>query len=498
MSNNHYLYQRDQVYRLDQKTIQLDAQPAQLLMQKAATATWNAIQQRWPECQHVVILAGAGNNGGDAFALAILAINQAKTVSLYMIGDTARQSTESAFYRDSFLQAGGEVLDWTGECPDCDVVVDGLLGIGLNKTLNDNWQSWITMINLKQAIRVSIDIPSGLNADTGMAMPCAIKADLTVSFIARKIGCWLADGPDYCGELLFDDLGISSAALSTETPLCTIMNNTNINLPIKRASNSHKNQFGHILVIGGDRGMPGAVRLAAMAALRAGAGMVSVCVHPDNYSAIAAADPELMVGVWDEVERLLERASVIVVGPGLGQSVNAKHLLDTVASCSKPMVIDAEALHSDFLARLLSDNKVITPHPGEAARLLKCSVPQIQHNRVQAIQYLIEHWTGACILKGSGSLVGQQDMPLSICHNGHSGLATAGSGDVLSGLVGAYLGQGLTALEAARCAAYVHALAAEDYAVDYHQDSLIASDLLRRIAAVHLKLNQSQGQGLAS
>ncbi len=491
MSNKLYLYQREQVYRLDQKTIQLDAQPAQLLMQKAASATWNAIQQRWPECQHLVILAGAGNNGGDAFALAILAKQQAKTISLFLIGDESRQSSESTFYREAWLAAGGDIQSWEGECPDCDVIVDGLLGIGLNKGLNEQWQSWITQINSKQAVRVSIDIPSGLNADTGIAMPCAIKADLTVSFIGRKIGCYLADGPDYCGELLCDGLGISSSALNSEIPLCTVMNIGNIKLPTNRACNSHKNQFGHILIIGGDRGMPGAVRLAAMAALRAGAGIVSVCVHPDNYSAIAAADPELMVGVWDDLEPLLQRASVVVVGPGLGRSASAKKLLDQIADCNKPMVIDADALHGDFLDRLQAQNMVITPHPGEASRLLNCSVVEIQQNRVQAIQDLIQHWSAACILKGSGSLVSQQGiMPLSLCHNGHSGMATAGSGDVLSGLVGAYLGQGLTALEAARCATYVHALAADNYAAEYHSDSLIASDLVQRIAIVHLKLGQ--------
>ncbi len=492
MSNDLYLYQREQVYRLDQKTMQMDAQPSQLLMQKAAAATWNAIQQRWPECQHLVILAGAGNNGGDAFALAILAKKQSKTISLYLIGDESRQSRESTFYREAWLADGGDILSWAGDCPDCDVIVDGLLGIGLNKSLNDDWQSWISQINSKQAIRVSIDIPSGLNADTGIAMPCAIKADLTVSFIGRKIGCYLTDGSDYCGELLFDDLGISSSALNSEIPLCTIINDDNISLPTIRASNSHKSQYGHILVIGGDRGMPGAVRLAAIAALRAGAGMVSVCVHPDNYSAIAAADPELMVGVWGDLEHLLERASVVVVGPGLGQSADAKKLLDKIAGCNKPMVIDADALHADFLDRLQSDNTVITPHPGEAARLLNCSVPQIQQNRVQAIQDLIQCWATACILKGSGSLVSQQGMPISLCHNGHSGMATAGSGDVLSGLVGAYLGQGLTPLEAARCGAYVHALAAENYAREYHPDSLIASDLVQRIASVHLALKHLQ------
>lgn len=491
MSKNLNLYQREQVYRLDQQTIKMDAQPALLLMHKAATATWHALQQRWPECQKLVILAGAGNNGGDAFALALLA-KQAKTISLYMIGDSERQSPESTYYREAWLAQGGEVLTWEGECPECDVIVDGLLGIGLNKDLDQHWQSLIAQINSTQAVRVCIDIPSGLNADTGVAMPCAIRADLTVSFIGRKIGCWLADGPDYCGELVFDDLGISTSALNAEAAICSIIHSNNIQLPIKRSRNSHKNQFGHILIVGGDRGMPGAVRLSAMAALRAGAGMVSVCVHPDNYTAIAAADPELMIGTWDELERLLARATVVVIGPGLGQSTTAQNLLGVLSACKIPMVIDADALHADVLDNMQSERIVITPHPGEAARLLHCTVAQIQQDRVKALQQITQQWNAACVLKGSGSLVGLRHGSLSLCQNGHAGMATAGSGDVLSGLVAAYLGQGLTPLEAATGAVYVHARAAEHYARATHANSLIASDLLQYIGNVHLELSQRQ------
>lgn len=494
MSTELKLYLRDQVYRLDQKAMSLDAQSSLQLMFKAASAVWKAILQRWPETQHILVLAGSGNNGGDAFALANIARQQGYAVTLMSMGDLHRQSAESLHYHQLWLAAGGEITAWSGECPPCDLIVDGLLGIGLNKTLDNHWQSLITMINTQPVPRVCIDIPSGLNADTGVAMPCAIKADLTVSFIAAKLGCWLADGPDHCGERLFDSLGISSTALNSETPVCKAMHHHNIELPPRRSANSHKNQFGHVLVVGGARGMSGAVRLAGMAALRAGAGLVSVCVHPDNYLALAAADPELMVGVWDELDHLMARATVIIVGPGLGQSETSGRLLNKLSRCRLPILVDADALHADFLDSLQSDKIVITPHPGEAARLLSSLPALVQQDRLHSVQQLASRFKASCVLKGSGTLVGQSEQALSICINGHPGMATAGSGDVLSGLIGALLGQGLEPLQAARSGVYVHALAAEHFAREQVAEGLISSDIVQRIPFVIAELLHYQGR----
>jgi ADP-dependent NAD(P)H-hydrate dehydratase / NAD(P)H-hydrate epimerase len=316
---------------------------------------------------------------------------------------------------------------------------------------------------------------------------------LTVSFIGRKIGCWLADGPDFCGERVFDDLGISTSALNSEAPFCKMMDHANIRLPLARLANSYKNQFGHVLVVGGGPGMPGAVRLTAMAALRVGAGLVSVCVHPDNYAAIASSDVEIMPGVWHDLPAMLERASVIVVGPGLGQSPATADLLPLLAMGNRPMLVDADALRAEFLDAVQSDICVITPHPGEAARLLQCTSAQIQQDRLQAIDDLTQRWKAACVLKGSGSLVGQHQHQLSLCQYGHAGMATAGSGDVLSGLIAGYLAQGLSAIEAARSGVYVHALSAQDYAEDQAPECLIASDLIARIGRVSKQIRERQG-----
>ncbi len=488
------LYSRQQVYRLDQLAIQEDTQPSRQLMHKAATAAWRTIQARFPECQNLLVLAGAGNNGGDGFAVAVMALQAGYQVSLVSMGDLDRQSEESRFYRDQFETMGGTIEPWVGILPEAGLVVDGLLGIGLNKTLDEDWQQLITAINQHPAPTLSIDIPSGLNADTGNPMPCAVEALLTVSFIGRKLGCFIADGPDYCGEILFADLGLSNQARDQVPPGCQTLQTDNIELPSPRKSNSHKNDYGHVLVIGGDRGMAGAVQLAGSAALRCGAGLVSLCVHPDNYAIAAARQAELMVSIWSDIEAQLARASVVVIGPGLGQSTAASQLLQRVSESQLPLVVDADALLPAFVGSLQSSQVVLTPHPGEAARLLDSTSNQVQQDRLQALQQLCSHWPHVSVLKGSGTLIGLLDQLPWLCTNGHPGMASAGMGDVLSGMIGGYLAQGLSPWQAARSAVLLHALAAEAFSREQDANSLIASDVIAAIAGVVRQVQQQRGE----
>ncbi|MBT3204111.1 MAG: NAD(P)H-hydrate dehydratase [Gammaproteobacteria bacterium] len=477
---------------MDQLTMSEDGQSSEQLMGKASSAVWRSIQSRWPSIKHVVILAGCGNNGGDAFAVASLAKKSGVKVELITMGDLSMQSAESRLFRESWEQDDGVTHQWSGNCPDCDLIIDGLLGIGLSRGLNDTWSSMIKKINSKKAVRVSIDIPSGLNADTGMAMPVAIEADLTVTFIGRKIGLYLADGSDYCGDVVFDDLGLSAASVAQQAVNYQLLEQLNVKLPEPRKINSYKNQFGHVIVIGGGPTMSGAARLAGLAALRCGAGLVSLCVHPDNVTVAANDHAELMVSDWNALDDMLSLATVIVVGPGLGNSPRTKEMLQKIAAIDKPVVVDADALQPWFLNDLRSQNCVITPHPGEAARLLECSSQQIQKDRVASILKLNEHWPVVSVLKGAGSLVGQQHGVLKLCSHGHSGMATAGMGDVLSGLISAYLAQGLSPENAAQTAVLVHALAAEHYAKEHDSVSLIASDVIDRISLVVRDIRQAK------
>jgi len=485
------LFNVESVYRLDRAAVEADGLPEISLMQRAGERVWYEISNRWPEMTRITIFAGSGNNGGDAFVVAILAHQQGKEVQLIVYGDLAQQSETSAHFCNIWLKIGGDIIEPGQQEIIGEVIVDGLLGIGLSRELDTDWQALIKQINQADAVRVAIDIPSGLNANSGIAQPCAVEADLTVSFIAAKVGQYLADGPDYCGELLVDDLGVSSQTRQSETPTLSVLDQCNVMLPVKRKRNSHKNKFGHILIIGGDQGMTGAASLAAQAALRGGAGLVSVLVHPQCTHELSAI-PELMVQSWDDIDTRLALATVIVVGPGLGQSDAAKICLAKLLKCKQAMVVDASALESDFLLACKPGQVVITPHPGEAAKLLSTTSAEIQLDRLCASQLLVDKFDVVSVLKGSGSIIQKAGSMAEINVSGNPGMAVAGMGDVLAGLIAALLGQELAAFEAARTGVLIHALCAEDYATHYDESGLIASDIVQRIPRIVKQLRESR------
>jgi len=486
-----FLYDTKSVYQLDRTAVNADGLSEISLMRRAGERIWREILNRWPGMAHITIFAGSGNNGGDAFVVAILARQQGIKIQLIVHGDLSRQSDTAAHFRNIWQQDNGDITEWHQQDIIGELVVDGLLGIGLTRELSRDWQTLIQQINQSNAVRIAIDIPSGLNANTGTAQPCAVEADLTVTFIGSKVGQYLADGPDFCGELVFDDLGVSARTRESQSPALIVLDHGNIVLPAKRKRNSHKNEFGHVLIIGGDRGMTGAASLAAQGALRGGAGLVSVLLHPECIHHLAAI-PELMVQSWDHIDEKLEQATVIVIGPGLGRGEAAKHCLERLASCNKPLVVDACALESDFLVALKSRQVVITPHPGEAARLLSTSSSAIQSNRTLASHELSDKFDVVSVLKGSGSIIQQAGSVPAINKCGNPGMAGAGMGDVLAGLIAALLGQNLNPFEAAKTAVYVHSLSAEDFAANNDESGLIASDVIQRIPGILMQLREFQ------
>ncbi len=484
------LYDKETVYRLDQAAVHHDGLAEVELMHRAGQRVWRAIGERWPSVSRITVFAGSGNNGGDAYVVALLAREQGVEVQLISRGEFSRQSETSAHFSERWQQAGGEIQPWGRQEITGELIVDGLLGIGLSRQLDDEAQSVIQGINACPVPKVAIDIPSGLNANTGVAQPCAVLAALTVTFIGEKVGHYLADGPDYCGELIFDDLGVSSQTSASEPPALEVIDSGSLMLPVRRKRNSHKNQFGHVLIIGGDRGMSGATMLAGTAALRAGAGMVSVLVHPDCVHSLSAA-PELMVESWDEIERKLEQTNIVLVGPGLGQSKAAKSCLQKLQSINKPLVVDASALEARFLGALASDQVVITPHPGEAGSLLSITSKAVQADRMEASRQLVDTFEVVSVLKGAGTLVQQKGSTPAINVRGNPGMAVAGMGDVLAGLIAALMAQNLPALEAAKSAVLIHALGAEAYALDNDETGLIASDITQRIPRIMKELRNT-------
>ncbi len=475
-----FLYTPESVYKMDKAAVDNDGLSEIELMHRAGECVWSSIAERWPELSKITVFAGSGNNGGDAFVVAMLARKMGVLVQFIVKGDLSRQSATSRHFHDIWLAEGGATETWQQQSIDGELIVDGLLGIGLKRALDKEWQDLIEMINLSKMPKVAIDIPSGLNAQTGVPQPCAVEAELTVTFIGKKAGHYLADGKDCCGELLFSDLGVSSKTALSQKPALEVVDATNICLPEKRKHNSHKNSYGHILVVGGDQGMVGAASLAGQAALRSGAGMVSVLVHPDNVHSLAST-PELMVQSWHEIDHKLAQASVIVVGPGLGQSDAAKACLQRLTTETLPMVVDASALTQEFLASLSNKQLVITPHPGEAADLLGSRTVDIQSDRLAASEDLSARYSCISVLKGSGSIVRQPGLTPAINIAGNPGMAVAGMGDVLAGMIGAFLGQGFSAFDAAKTAVYLHARCAESFAEKQDESGLIASDIIRLI-----------------
>ncbi len=483
------LYTPESVYLLDRAAVVEDGYSEVELMQRAGERVWRETIGRWPQLSRITVFVGSGNNGGDGFVVALCARRQGVEVQLLVQGDLARQSQTARHYRELWEQGGGEFESWQGQTIEGDVIVDGLLGIGLQRELDSHWQELVMRINQCPQPRVAIDIPSGLNGQSGRPQPVAVEAQLTVTFIGAKTGQFLADGVDYCGELLFDDLGVSARVHAGVTAALEVIESCQLPAPRKR--NSHKNDYGNLLIIGGDQGMSGAVALAALAALRTGAGLVTALVHPECRANLAAF-PEIMVLGWDALEAKLAEASVVVVGPGLGRGAQAQDCLRLLARATQPMVVDAGALEPGFLHSLASEQCVITPHPGEAAVLLGTSSAEIQENRLRACERLVETFAATTVLKGSGTLIAQVEEPVAAINTrGHAGMASAGMGDVLSGIVAALMGQGLAPFAAARSAVYIHALSAECYSADRDPTGLIASDVIEHIPTVIKQLRDS-------
>ena len=473
---------------LDRGAIESAGIPGYTLMTRAATAAWNALRARWPAARDVLVLCGGGNNGGDGLVLARLAREAGCRVRVVQLGDAARIGGDAATARRDWLDAGGEIEALSDPLTmDADVIVDALLGTGFAGALQPDWRTVIEAANAAAAPVVAIDVPSGLAADSGHVGDAAIHAALTVTFIGRKPGLYTGDGPDCCGEIVYDDLGVP-ASVYEDVAHCALLDTATAPNPFAtaRPRAAHKGYFGHVLVVGGDHGMNGAVRLAGEAALRSGAGLVSLATRRSHAAQLAASCPELMchgVESTAELKALLAQASVVVIGPGLGQSDWARTLLAGVLEADLPLVVDADALNRLAREPLSRDNWILTPHPGEAARLLGESIAEIQADRLAAVQALQSRWGGVVVLKGAGTIVrSEAEMPV-ICAAGNPGMATAGMGDVLSGIAGALLAQGLPLARAARAAVCLHA-AAGDQAAGAGERGRLARDLIKRLPAL--------------
>ena len=483
-ANAERLYTAEQTRALDRCAIVDHKVPGITLMSRAAGAAFDAMLGAWPEPQKVQVVCGTGNNGGDGFLVADLAHKRGIPAVVYQVGDPDRIGGDALLAREQALANGVPIEPFEpGVLLGVGVVVDAMLGTGLGGDVRGAYLEAIEEINASGAAVLAVDIPSGLCADTGRVLGSAVRADLTVTFIGLKRGLFTLDAADYTGELAFADLGVPPEIYGQVDSDCLRLELESLLEQLApRPAVAHKGMYGTVLVIGGDRGMAGAVAMAAEAALRCGAGLVRVATRPEHVAALVARTPEAMpMGVesGDDLAPLIESADVLVVGPGLGQSPWSEYLLRAAVASGKRMVLDADGLK--MLAAGLVDVRpnsdwVITPHPGEAARLLGCSNSEVQGDRFAAALALQRHFGGVAVLKGNGSLIAGVG-PLLLADYGNPGMASGGMGDVLSGVIGSLMAQNLASLEAAALGVCLHG-AAGDIAAEEGLRGLLATDLM--------------------
>lgn len=459
--------------------------PGYTLMQRAGAFAVRAAQEKFPRARRWLVLCGAGNNAGDGYVVALLAAREGIKIEVVAVSepDTLRGDAALA-YRD-FVAGGGRVSPWSGVLDStAELIVDAMLGTGLQRPVAGDFASAVDGINAAAASVLALDIPTGLHGDTGVVMGRAVRADLTTTFVGLKQGLFLGDAASYCGEIYYSDLDIDPDCFAGHPVEYQRVAYERIgSLLPRRQREAHKGDFGRVLLVGGGRGMPGAILLAGEAALRAGAGRVTIATDPAHATEIVRERPELMVygvaGVAD-LDALLANADVIGVGPGIGRSAWANELLKRAQSCDLPAVWDADGLNWLVKEPNVAENRIITPHPGEAASLLGIRASAVQKDRREALRQLQARYGGVTVLKGAGSLISSVTGAPWLCTAGNPGMATAGMGDVLTGVIAGLLAQGLSLQDAAVVGVELHSRAG-DQAARAGERGLIASDLFVEI-----------------
>ena len=489
-------YCADAVRALEGALMASEGIDSNTLMERAGAAAYARARRAFPGARRWIVLAGAGNNAGDGFVMARLAKREGLGVKVMLLSPENRPRGDAAIQfeaaRESAVPAGPLVHE---ELDGCDLIVDAMLGIGLDRPLGGIYLEAAQAVNEGGAPVVAVDIPTGIHADTGASMTAAVRSDLTVTFVAEKCGLFLGDAPDYAGRRVLEPLGRIApdrvAEIETEfagEPMLRVFTAERLRamLPARQRAD-HKGRFGHVLVVAGGPGMGGAARLAGEGALRAGAGLVSVATHPEHSAALLSGRPELMVrGVRnaEDIAPLLERATVLAVGCGLGQDAWAREMFAAARASNLPMVVDADGLGLVPESPAGAAPAILTPHPGEAARLLNSSSARVQADRLAAVTALRRRYGGVALLKGAHTLVSGSEKPPWVIDAGNPGMATAGMGDVLTGLMAGLWAQFPEAepQDLAALAAFVHA-GAGDRVAEAGQRGMIAGDVLDALRA---------------
>ncbi len=478
-NKNISLYSAEQSKAIDALALEHLNVTSRALMDRAARFAFDEALMHWPRMKSVSVFAGKGNNAGDAFLFARLAQDYGLRVQLFTIAEFSElnENAKWAFERLdlSSLQQASSLTDVSG-----DLIIDGLIGTGLRGPVEGMYAKTIRLVNEASVPVLSLDIPSGVNASTGAVVKDAVIAEMTATFITHKVGLHVGKGRLYSGKIKKDSLGVPDALLSSFP---------SIELSIYRSAllpplpvDTYKNRQGHLLIIGGDEGMPGSILMAAEAALRAGAGLVTVATRKEHLSLVVSRVPEVLVTEADteELSMNYSKYDAILIGPGLGRNQWGKALYEACQTCSVPLVIDADGLF--WMAaegRPIAETVIVSPHVGEAARLLGVDSSLIEQDRIECAKKIRTKFDVIGVVKGPGSVVFGRKK-ISVCEHGNPGMASAGMGDVLSGIIGGFVVQKAVDFEAClEIAVLLHSAAADEAVKDLGERSLLATDVIK-------------------
>ncbi|KFF50526.1 carbohydrate kinase [Gammaproteobacteria bacterium MFB021] len=484
------LYLAAQVREMDRRVI-AEGGEGFWLMRQAGEAAYALLRARWPRARRLCVLCGGGNNGGDGYVLAALAAADGLTVQLIALTPPDKLAGDARRAFELAAEAGLDALGWRDELTlDGEVIVDAMLGTGARGAPRGDVATAIAQLDAAGRPVMALDVPSGVDVDSGHVEGAAVHATLTLTFIADKFGLHTGVALDHVGDLTLAALGVDARAFTDLAPVawCQDAQWLATALP-RRCPSDHKGTHGHVLVIAGAPGMGGAALMTSEMVARVGAGKVSLATDAAHVAASLTRFPEIMAhGVRGgaDLTALVAAADVIAVGPGIGTGAWGQAALQQALTADKPCVVDADGLN--LLAARESPTRrdawVLTPHPGEAARLLGWSTAAVQRDRRGAVIALQQRWGGCVVLKGPGTLVYDGER-LDLCPYGNPGMASGGMGDALTGIIAGLLGQLGEPARAARLGVLIHALAADAASAAGGQRGLLASDLAsyaRRLA----------------
>lgn len=491
-----------QMKAADQYTIQKLGVPSLELMEHAAQACVQVLEDEKVDLSHVCVVCGSGNNGGDGFAIARILQNNRCSVETFCVGNPEHYTEETQEQMHRLQECGGKITYGMPQEDSYSVVIDAVFGVGLSRKVEGRYRQVIEQMNRMRGTKFAVDIPSGLSATTGCILGCAFKADYTVTFQLKKIGLELSQGRAIAGRVIVPDIGISTDSICEDQEIVrTAGKDIYRKMLPDRPEDSNKGTYGRLLVIAGNKGMAGAAYLNAHAAYMTGAGLVRIYTFSDNREILQTLLPEAIITTYEEYNKeellsLLTWADGVCIGSGLGMSRLSEKILKTVIEYVKvPCLIDADGLNllaenNNYLNQMAERRFVITPHVKEMSRLTGISVEELKADRILILKDFISRYRITCVLKDSRTLIASEEKGIRMNLTGNSAMAKAGSGDVLAGVISGWMVQGKEAEDAAELGTYIHGLSGDLAKFEKGVYSVMARDLIEYISKALMKLEE--------